>query len=233
MGYVYLVRNGDLFKIGRTENLQRRLKQLQPGHLIQAAQTDRSRDLEYELHARFKGVRIPQTEYFRLNDYQVEQVRIALGWAKPKPIPPVVKQTTEVVKSKPEEWKEQASISDQVNKSNHNCKVAGTNEYSRYTDPKTNYSNSDWYKQQRIEREREIKKQEERRQEQLIQRKAERRKEKFLRDYEAAKKAKADAAKESKESEDAIPPLDVGAFERWRQQLSLSKQFFNSNKEKD
>ena len=145
MGYVYLVRNGDLFKIGRTENLQRRLKQLQPGHLIQAAQTDRSRDLEYELHARFKSVRIPQTEYFRLNDYQVQQVRIALGWVKPKPIPSIVKHPTEVVKSKPEEWKEQASLSDQVNKGNHNCKVAGTHKDSRYTDPKTNYSNSNTF----------------------------------------------------------------------------------------
>jgi len=31
MGYVYLIQNGDLFKIGRTDNLQRRLKQLQLG----------------------------------------------------------------------------------------------------------------------------------------------------------------------------------------------------------
>ena len=87
MAYVYLIQNGDLFKIGRTEHLERRLKQLQPGRLVQAGQTDRSRDLEYELHQRFKSVRIPQTEYFRLNDCQVEQVRVALGWAKPQPLP--------------------------------------------------------------------------------------------------------------------------------------------------
>ena len=88
MAYVYLIQNGDLFKIGRTEHLKRRLKQLLPGKLVQAGQTDRSRDLEYELHQRFKSVRIPQTEYFRLNDYQVEQVRVALGWTKPQPLPP-------------------------------------------------------------------------------------------------------------------------------------------------
>ena len=34
MGYVYLIQNGDLFKIGRTDNLQRRLKQLQQGQQL-------------------------------------------------------------------------------------------------------------------------------------------------------------------------------------------------------
>ena len=68
MGYVYLIQNGDLFKIGRTDNLQRRLKQLQPCTVIQTLETDRSRDLEYELHKKYKAKRLPQTEYFRLTD---------------------------------------------------------------------------------------------------------------------------------------------------------------------
>ena len=79
MGYVYLIRNGDLYKIGRTDNLQRRLKQLQPCTLIQSLQTDRSRDLEYELHKKYKSKRLPQTEYFRLSESQVEDVSVALG----------------------------------------------------------------------------------------------------------------------------------------------------------
>ena len=41
-GYVYLIRNGDLYKIGRTSNLERRLKQLQPCVLVQSLITDRS-----------------------------------------------------------------------------------------------------------------------------------------------------------------------------------------------
>jgi len=79
LGYVYLIRNGDLFKIGRTDNLQRRLKQLQPCTVIQTLETDRSRDLEYELHQQYKSKRIPQTEYFRLTESQVEDVAVALG----------------------------------------------------------------------------------------------------------------------------------------------------------
>ena len=44
-GYVYLVRNGELHKIGRTDYLERRLQQLQPDEVIQVLETDRSRDL--------------------------------------------------------------------------------------------------------------------------------------------------------------------------------------------
>ena len=87
MGYVYLIRNGDLYKIGHTENLERRLKQLQPCVLIQSLVTDRSLNLKQELHKRFQSLRLPQTEYFRLNDYQVEQVRLLLGWKKPQNLP--------------------------------------------------------------------------------------------------------------------------------------------------
>ena len=83
-GYVYLIRNGDLYKIGHTSNLERRLKQLQPCVLVQSLITDRSLNLEQELHKRFQGVRLPQSEYFRLTPHQVEQVRLALGWKKPQ-----------------------------------------------------------------------------------------------------------------------------------------------------
>ena len=49
VGYVYLIRNGDLYKIGHTANLERRLKQLQPCVLVQSLVTDRSLNLEQEL----------------------------------------------------------------------------------------------------------------------------------------------------------------------------------------
>lgn len=87
MGYVYLIRNGDLYKIGHAENLERRLKQLQTCVLVQFSVTDRSLNLEQELYKRFQSVRLPQTEYFRLNDHQVEQVRLSLGWKKPQNLP--------------------------------------------------------------------------------------------------------------------------------------------------
>lgn len=98
MGWVYLVRNGDLHKIGRTDHLKRRLKQLKPDAVVQVLETDRCRNLEHELHKRFKHKRLPQTEYFRLSEYEVEQVRKALGWKPPpaqhpepvgRPLPPI------------------------------------------------------------------------------------------------------------------------------------------------
>ena len=79
-GFVYLIRNGDLHKIGRTDNLQKRLKQLKPDEVVQVLETDRSRDLEHELHQQFKKKRLPQTEYFRLDEAEVERARMALGW---------------------------------------------------------------------------------------------------------------------------------------------------------
>ena len=87
MGHVYLIRNQDLYKIGHTENLERRIKQLQPCVLVQSLETDRSLNLERELHKQYEDVRLPQSEYFRLSEDQVEKVRIALGWKKPKQIP--------------------------------------------------------------------------------------------------------------------------------------------------
>jgi hypothetical protein len=80
LGFVYLIRNGNLHKIGRTDNLGRRMKQLQPDEILQVMETDRSRDLEYELHKQFKAKRLPQTEYFRLNEPDLNLVRMALGW---------------------------------------------------------------------------------------------------------------------------------------------------------
>ena len=79
MSFVYLIKNGDLYKIGRTDNLQRRLKQLQPCTVIQTLETNRSRDLEYELHQKYKSRRLPQTEYFRLTPSEADDVCKALG----------------------------------------------------------------------------------------------------------------------------------------------------------
>ena len=51
MGCVYLNCNSDLYKIGHAENLERRLKQLKPYVLVQSLVTDRSFNLEQELHS--------------------------------------------------------------------------------------------------------------------------------------------------------------------------------------
>ena len=73
-GFVYLVRNGNLFKIGITENMLRRLRGLAPDELLKVVRCSNFQELERELHRRFKNVRLPQTEYFRLSDQQVQEV---------------------------------------------------------------------------------------------------------------------------------------------------------------
>ena len=70
-GFVYFVRNGDLFKIGITENMLRRLRELAPDELLNVVRCSNFQEVERELHRRFKDVRLPQTEYFRLSDQQV------------------------------------------------------------------------------------------------------------------------------------------------------------------
>ncbi len=74
MGWVYFIQNQDLFKIGITENLERRMRELQPCLLLKALKTNNPRKLEKILHKKYKSVRIPQTEYFRLSKRQVEEV---------------------------------------------------------------------------------------------------------------------------------------------------------------
>ena len=73
-GFVYFVRNGDLFKIGLTENMLRRLKELAPDELLNVVRCSHFQEVERELHRRFKDDRLPQTEYFRLSDQQVRKV---------------------------------------------------------------------------------------------------------------------------------------------------------------
>ena len=71
-GWVYLIRNKDLHKIGRTENLEQRMKTLKPDAIVSTLETDDFESLEKELHKRYKDVRIPQTEYFRLTEAQLK-----------------------------------------------------------------------------------------------------------------------------------------------------------------
>lgn len=74
MGWVYFIQNEDLYKIGITENLERRMRELQPCILLKALSIENPRRLERVLHRKYRSVRIPQTEYFRLSKAHVEEV---------------------------------------------------------------------------------------------------------------------------------------------------------------
>ncbi len=73
-GFVYFIKNDDIYKIGITDNLMRRMKELQADEMINTVKCVNYESLEKELHQEFKKYRIPQTEYFRLTPDLVEQV---------------------------------------------------------------------------------------------------------------------------------------------------------------
>ena len=57
-GVVYLIRNGDLHKIGTTKNLQRRMKELKPDEIVKTLETTKFLAIEKELHRKYKDVLI-------------------------------------------------------------------------------------------------------------------------------------------------------------------------------
>ena len=74
-GWLYLIRNRDLYKIGITKNFENRMRQLKPDNVISKVYTCDFLKLEKELHNRYKKYRIPQTEYFRLEDHHLKEIK--------------------------------------------------------------------------------------------------------------------------------------------------------------
>jgi predicted GIY-YIG superfamily endonuclease len=73
-GYIYVIANQDLTKIGITTDLKRRMKELKPDKIYATAWIKDYESLERDLHARYSRERIPQTEYFRLSQAQLEDL---------------------------------------------------------------------------------------------------------------------------------------------------------------
>ena len=78
-GFVYLIRNQDIYKIGITQNLLRRMEQLKPDEVVNTVKCRNYKELEKDLHDTFKDSRIPQTEYFRLTSTQVSAVQTLMN----------------------------------------------------------------------------------------------------------------------------------------------------------
>ena len=73
-GWLYLIRNGDLYKIGITKDFETRMRQLKPDNVVAKLYTKNFVKLERELHNRYKRYRIPQTEYFRLKNSHIKEI---------------------------------------------------------------------------------------------------------------------------------------------------------------
>ena len=78
-GWLYIIRNGDLYKIGITKNIEQRMRQLKPDYIISKLYSSDFKQLEKEFHKRYKNVRIPQTEYFRLDQMQIREIKIRMS----------------------------------------------------------------------------------------------------------------------------------------------------------
>ena len=74
-GWLYLIKNRDLYKIGITKNYNNRMRQLKPDRVIAKLYTSDFLKLERELHQRYKDFRIPQTEYFRLESKHLNEIK--------------------------------------------------------------------------------------------------------------------------------------------------------------
>ncbi len=73
--FVYLMKNGDLYKLGSTSNLESEASKLKPGEIISSFKTKDHKSFEARLLRIYKKRRIPDTNYFRLSESEVENCK--------------------------------------------------------------------------------------------------------------------------------------------------------------
>ena len=78
-GWLYLIKNRDLYKIGITKNFANRMRQLKPDNVVAKLYSSDFVKLERQLHKRYKKFRIPQTEYFRLDEYHLKEIKLIIS----------------------------------------------------------------------------------------------------------------------------------------------------------
>tara|TARA_Y100001968_G_scaffold218123_1_gene200794 strand:- start:406 stop:966 length:561 start_codon:yes stop_codon:yes gene_type:complete len=77
--FVYLMKNGDLYKLGRTRNLESEASKMKPGKIISSYETEDPISFQARLLRLYKKKRIPETYYFRLSDSEVDNCKKHLG----------------------------------------------------------------------------------------------------------------------------------------------------------
>ena len=73
--FVYLMKNGDLYKIGCTKNLKSEAGKMKPGEIISSFKTNDPKAFEVRLLRLYKKKRIPDTNYFRLSESEVNNCK--------------------------------------------------------------------------------------------------------------------------------------------------------------
>ena len=74
-GYVYLIRVGDLYRIGKTNNLDKKIRKLNPDELLTSIMTKEPGTLEARLLRKYKSQRIPETGYLKLTKRQISECK--------------------------------------------------------------------------------------------------------------------------------------------------------------
>ncbi len=74
-GFVYLIKNGELYKLGCTTNLKSESYKMKPGELISFCKTNDPKSFEVRLLRLYKRKRIPDTNYFRLSESEVNSCK--------------------------------------------------------------------------------------------------------------------------------------------------------------
>ena len=77
--FVYLIRNGDLYVIGSTANIDRTVASYSPGELVASQKTDNPEALLKNLRRSYVDHRLPSSDYFRLSNSQARECQILLG----------------------------------------------------------------------------------------------------------------------------------------------------------
>ena len=73
--FIYLMKNEDLYKLGSTKNLEAEASKLKPGKIISSFMPANSKSFEARLLRRYKKKRVPDTNYFRLSDKEVDDCK--------------------------------------------------------------------------------------------------------------------------------------------------------------
>ena len=74
-GFVYLMKNGDLYKLGCTTNLKSEASKMKPGEIVSSFKTSDPKSFEVRLLRLYKKKRIPDTNYFRLSQSEVDNCK--------------------------------------------------------------------------------------------------------------------------------------------------------------
>ena len=78
-GTVYLIKVGDLYSIGSTIDLPKRIKKHKPTEILITSEVEDANSIKARLYKRYRKSRIPDSEYFKLSEKQLADCERQLG----------------------------------------------------------------------------------------------------------------------------------------------------------